>query len=363
MASDAPELGAVIDALRRRRSTCIYCDRPPATWEHIVPEAVGGKLTAFVLCEVHRLIEADHRFAERFAPMTHLLQVQRQDGRVGAAMMLEKADGSGGRGYSTTGLMEIPTDVIKDDEGRFVRVIDEITRVPEDPQADRRAIGPTTWSLRRFPLVPETPEPRGGLWVRPSNVAQHREDSAALCGELRNGRRAAARTRRSTPSESFTGNHPSRTALPLRRSRDHTLRRGSTVRTRSHALRGTVTRRSRFRFSASFVAWYALTAFDVREHYATCNASRAKPPALTSEDLVYLPWRQANDEEQAQWLEGVRERVTALIDRRINVYYDKKVREALPKAYGEFSRHAFDHKSPIEGISVYLRAEHRADDS
>ena len=148
--------GAIINALPRRRDVCIYCDRPPATWEHIVPEAIGGKLTAFVLCKVHQLIEADHRFAERFAPMTHLMQVQRQDGRVGAAMMLEKADGSGRARLFDDGTMEIPTDVVRDGEGRFVRVTGEITHIPKI-RKQIAGIPQTTSRRLRFNSFPRPP--------------------------------------------------------------------------------------------------------------------------------------------------------------------------------------------------------------
>lgn len=353
--NDPAAPGALIGALRRRRRTCIYCDRPPATWEHIVPEAIGGKLTAFVLCEVHQLIEADHRFAERFAPMTHLMEVQRQDGRVGAAMMLEKADGSGRARLFDDGAMEIPTDVVRDDEGRFVRVTGEITHIPK--LRKQIAGNPADYvEPATFQLVPEAPELVADFgfgpetWPSVVKIALHfvasfdAGDDAPR--EIVDRLRPIIYGGPSTPdSVTVTSIKVPYFTAGLDNAHEVACFDGG-----DHA--------------TIAVSLYGIFRCLVRLDGTRCTRTLryvqrlgGEPPELRSEDLLKLPWTQANEREQARWLEETKERVQALINRRINVFYDKKVREALPKAYGEFSRHAFNYKSPIEGIAVYLRAE------
>lgn len=325
------------------------------TWEHIVPEAVGGKLTAFILCSVHQQIEADHLVAERFAPMTHLTSAHRHDGRVGAAMLLEKADGSGRARLFEDGTMEIPTEVIRGDDGHFVRVTGEINHVPTirrqiagDPP---NYIPPTT-----FQLVPEPPVLVADYGFSPDTwpsivkIALH-----FLAGF-------------------DAGEDPNRKIIALL---EPIIYGGPSVPDNV-----TVTTRESPYFTAGLDGAHEVVCFDGGTH-ATVGVSlygvfrclvrldgvhcartlryvqrlSGETPELTSEDLIHLPWRQATDDERVQWLVRAQEKVAKLINHRINIFYDKKVRDALPKAYGDFARHAFDFKSPAEGIAYHLRAE------
>lgn len=355
MTNDVGTNGATIDALRRRRDVCIYCDLPPATWEHIVPEAVGGKLKAFVLCKAHQTIEVDHRFAERFAAMTHLMQVRRQDGRVGAAMMLEKADGSGRARLFDDGTMEIPTDVVRDSEGKFVRVTGDITRIPKIRSqiagSPSNYIPPAT-----FQLVPEAPELVADYgfgpetWPSVVKIALHFlasfDAGSDVPGELIDRLQPIIYGGSSVPDcvTVTTIEGPYFTA-GLDDAHEVVSFDGGDCVTVAISLYG---------------VFRCLVRFDDARCARTLRYVQrlaGEPPQLAVEDLMQLPWRRASEEEQTKWLAVTKERVAALINRRINIFYDKKVREALPKAYGEFSRHAFDYASPIEGIAAYLRAE------
>lgn len=320
-----------------------------------MPEAIGGKLTAFVLCEVHQLIEADHRFAERFAPMTHLMQVQRQDGRVGAAMIVEKADGSGRARLFDDGTMEIPTEVVKDGEGRFVRVTGEIKHIPKirkqiagDP-ADY--VAPAT-----FQLVPEAPELVADYgfgpetWPSVVKIALHFlasfEAGNDVPRELVDRLQTIIYGGPSAPDcvTVTTIEGPYFTA-GLDNAHEVACFDGGDYATVAVSLYGV------------FRCLVRLDGMRCARTLRYVQRLAGEAPQLTSEDLLQLRWQRADDEEQSRWLEGTKERVAALIDHRINVFYDKEVRQALPKAYGEFSRHALDYKSPIDGIAVYLRAE------
>ena len=82
-----------------------------------------------------------------------------------------------------------------------------------------------------------------------------------------------------------------------------------------------------------------------------------EPPKLTLEDLIQLPWRRksATKNKRCGWKK--RKSASRRSSTVASMPFTTRVREALPKAYGEFSRHAFDYKNLIEGIAVYIRAE------
>lgn len=84
-----------IASLRRRPERCLYCEEPPASPEHPVPQAVGGRLTASILCVKHNneASKADKAFCDWFAPVTHLLMIPRQDGKIGTSYATTSVDG------------------------------------------------------------------------------------------------------------------------------------------------------------------------------------------------------------------------------------------------------------------------------
>jgi hypothetical protein len=47
------DLIARVELLRRHASNCLYCPNPPDTNEHVLAEAVGGRLIAPLLCSKH----------------------------------------------------------------------------------------------------------------------------------------------------------------------------------------------------------------------------------------------------------------------------------------------------------------------
>lgn len=74
-----------IERYRRRPSRCLYCDEPPTTDEHAVPRGIGGRLTAPILCGRHNnaASRADKALSAWFAPLTNMLAIRRQDGKIG----------------------------------------------------------------------------------------------------------------------------------------------------------------------------------------------------------------------------------------------------------------------------------------
>jgi hypothetical protein len=89
--------GALIDARRRTPSHCLYCTEHALTQEHIVPEAIGGRLTAYLLCAKHNGIAnigADEPLSKNFAPFINMLQTPRHRGGVGAEFIGLGANGN-----------------------------------------------------------------------------------------------------------------------------------------------------------------------------------------------------------------------------------------------------------------------------
>lgn len=347
--------GKNFDYLRRKRDACLYCDNPPETWEHIVPEAIGGRLGTHLLCKKHYQIEADHRFAERFGAMTQLMNVHRQDGRVSATIVLEREDGSGKMRLFEDGTMEIPTEVVRDEGGKFVRVTGEIQHVPE---LRKQIAGndPEYKAPPTFQLVPRPPilvadygfGPQ--TWPTVVKIALHfvaafdsgEDPPQALIEQLR-------------PIIYGEPSVPNNVSVTLEREPYFTagLRDAHEVACFDGGDHVTVG-----------IALYGVFRCIVRLDGMRCSRTLryvqgldGAPPMLTEEPLISLPWRQANDVEQGRWMDETQERISDLTNLQINRFYDRKVRDALPVAYGKFIAHAFDFKNPAEGIAYHLRAE------
>lgn len=91
------DAGALIARHRRAPATCLYCTDPADTVEHIVPDGLGGRLTADLLCARHNGVVnagADEILNEAFAPFVNMLEVRRQRGGVGAEFVGKGMDGS-----------------------------------------------------------------------------------------------------------------------------------------------------------------------------------------------------------------------------------------------------------------------------
>jgi hypothetical protein len=68
---------------RRQPAACLYAPEPADTDEHVIAEAVGGRLTAPILCGAHNntiAATADKPLAEHYAPLTFAASVKRQRG-------------------------------------------------------------------------------------------------------------------------------------------------------------------------------------------------------------------------------------------------------------------------------------------
>lgn len=79
-----PDVRDAISRARRAPSRCLYCTNPPDTDEHVLADAVGGRLTAPILCSNHNGIAArkcDEPMARQLAPISTLLGIKRSLGR------------------------------------------------------------------------------------------------------------------------------------------------------------------------------------------------------------------------------------------------------------------------------------------
>jgi hypothetical protein len=86
--------------LRRTPDACLYCIAKPDTDEHVLAEAVGGRLTARIMCERHNGLTgaADKAFADHYAPLTFAASVVRQRGsptygKIGTTLRFVDAQG------------------------------------------------------------------------------------------------------------------------------------------------------------------------------------------------------------------------------------------------------------------------------
>jgi hypothetical protein len=74
---------ARVAQLRRTPPTCTYCRAPADSEEHVLPEALGGRLTAPILCAAHNNTisrSADEPFARHYETLTFAAGVRRQRG-------------------------------------------------------------------------------------------------------------------------------------------------------------------------------------------------------------------------------------------------------------------------------------------
>lgn len=84
-----------IKRFRRRPEKCLYCDDTPTTDEHVLPRAIGGRLAAPILCDKHNsaVSAADKALCEWFAPLTWILAIRRQDGKIGTSFNASDVNG------------------------------------------------------------------------------------------------------------------------------------------------------------------------------------------------------------------------------------------------------------------------------
>jgi len=115
--------GALIDQYRRRPERCLYCAAPATSAEHAVPQAIGGRLWANILCPEHNRtigVRSDEPFIENVRPLVNLLRVRRHDGNVGVSFEGRTDDG---RTLTVTpdGRVPLsPLEVVNRDESRRI---------------------------------------------------------------------------------------------------------------------------------------------------------------------------------------------------------------------------------------------------
>jgi HNH endonuclease len=136
----------LIAEARRKPKHCLYCSKPPITEEHIVPEAVGGRLWAHILCRVHNgLINtaADEPLSRNFAPFVNMLQVQRQRGVRGATFTATNDKNDPILILAEGFAKEKPLKVTRrDDQGRILNVEGDLTaldHLPKEAFADNKS--------------------------------------------------------------------------------------------------------------------------------------------------------------------------------------------------------------------------------
>jgi hypothetical protein len=87
--------GNLIKKYRRCPITCVYCNDSPSTKEHVIGQAIGGRLHAPILCGTHnsKISSVDGPYFQRFAPIVNFLNVRRQDGQIGSPFEAKFDDG------------------------------------------------------------------------------------------------------------------------------------------------------------------------------------------------------------------------------------------------------------------------------
>lgn len=78
-----PDIRDALSKARRTPAHCLYCGRRATSWEHALPEALGGRLQAPILCPHHNnavAAAADEPMIMQFQPIAHMLDIRRQRG-------------------------------------------------------------------------------------------------------------------------------------------------------------------------------------------------------------------------------------------------------------------------------------------
>jgi hypothetical protein len=91
-----PDVRDAVSRARRTPATCLYCPEAPASTEHVLPDAIGGRLTAKILCGVHNRmagVKSDEPLAVQFAPLVHMLGIVRSRGGKGTSFRGRSDDG------------------------------------------------------------------------------------------------------------------------------------------------------------------------------------------------------------------------------------------------------------------------------
>ena len=131
--------GTIIERHRRRPDACLYCSNSAASVEHVVPEAIGGRLTAPILCADHNAAVnavADEPLSEAFAPYVTFMQIARHRGQVGATY--PGIDQDGKTVYVMPGGLarREPLDVLARDENkRILRAEGDLSKLESLPDA------------------------------------------------------------------------------------------------------------------------------------------------------------------------------------------------------------------------------------
>lgn len=82
-----PDLRDELSKARRTPPHCLYCANPADSWEHPLPDALGGRLQAPILCTNHNSllnVAADEPMIVEFQPLANMLKIKRQRGPHGS---------------------------------------------------------------------------------------------------------------------------------------------------------------------------------------------------------------------------------------------------------------------------------------
>lgn len=114
--------GSTIARLRRHPEHCLYCADPAVSDEHVLQKAIGGRLTAPILCTRHNNgigSVADDALFESLRPLVNMLRIKRHDRSVGATY---KARTTTGEHVTVTENQRhvIPLDVQRDGRNRII---------------------------------------------------------------------------------------------------------------------------------------------------------------------------------------------------------------------------------------------------
>lgn len=163
--------GDLIDRYRRSPKHCLYCTAPAVSVEHIVPEAIGGRLTANILCPQHNSIvnRADEPLSKNFAPLVTMLRVPRHRGGTGAEFRAVGVDGEPvtilAEGFVKLPALEVE---VRDENRRILRAKGDLEKLDAIPieafseKGDRNIIAVITNPEAKF-AVSSTEVLAGGV--------------------------------------------------------------------------------------------------------------------------------------------------------------------------------------------------------